>query len=307
MMMEPYTIGHNFYEGAKVPIKVCMDSKELPDILSGTCYKIMILEEGTGIITINGKKIIVHAPYIIILNEEETLQVDKMVDMKLHVLLFQPNILDRKFEFAYLRNTGRQDVMDPDVQSLYLFNIFLLRDGSLSYHYHLTQVMCRRVLSLIESIQQEFKNQSSCYWICRGRSYLLELLCYLSRRPLQEEFGREESLDFNMDKLEDILLYIHTNYHKKITLKDTVESIGINRTTINNLFNKYVGMSFISYLIKLRIEAASLMLKETGLPISEIAYRVGYEDIANFNRSFKKVTGYTPGNYRKQYSWLLQM
>ncbi|HKM35538.1 MAG TPA: AraC family transcriptional regulator, partial [Lachnospiraceae bacterium] len=160
--------------------------------------------------------------------------------------------------------------------------------------------------SLFDSIQQELQEQNSCYWICRGRSYLLELLCYLSRNPLQAEFLKEDSLDFNVHKLDDILLYIHTNYQKKITLTTTVENVGINRTTINSLFKKYVGMSFITYLINFRIKAASLMLMETGLPINEIAYRVGYEDIANFNRSFKKLIGDTPGRYRKEYSWLLQ-
>lgn len=304
--MEPYTIGHNFYEGAKVPIHVSMDRKEVPEVLLGSCYQVMVMEEGTGIISINGKKLIVHAPYIMILNEEETIRVEKMKDMKLHILLFQPNILDKKYEFSYLRKAIRMDVTDPDVQSLYLFNIFLLRDGTLSNHYRLTNIMFRRIQSLLDSIRQEYQDQNTCYWICRGRSYLLELLCYLSRKPLHMEYEKEESLDFNMDKLEDILLYVHTNYQNKITLKEAVENVGINRTTINALFNKHLGMSFISYLIKLRIEAASLMLKETGLPISEIAYRVGYEDIANFNRSFKKITGDTPGRYRKEYSWLLQ-
>ncbi|HKM35301.1 MAG TPA: hypothetical protein VJY54_11240, partial [Lachnospiraceae bacterium] len=125
--MESYTIGHNFYEGAKVPIKVCKDMAEVPDILQGSCYTVMILEEGTGIVTTNGKKIIVHAPYLFILNEDEAIQVEKMNDMKLHILLFQPYILDKKFNCSYLKKAVRLDVTDPDVQSLYLFNIFLLR------------------------------------------------------------------------------------------------------------------------------------------------------------------------------------
>lgn len=304
--MEPYTIGHNYYEGAKVPLKFCKDMKEIPDFLKASCYKVMVLEEGTGIVTIMDKKMIVHAPYIFILNEEETIQVEKDNDMKLQILLFHPNILDSKFSFSFLKEASRLDVTDPDVQNLYLFNIFMLRDDHTHNYYQLTNIMIRRILSLFESIEQEMQEQNSCYWICRGRSYLLELLCYLSRNPMQMELAKEESLDFNVEKLEDILLYIHTNYQKKITLTTTVEAVGINRTTINSLFKKYIGTSFISYLIKLRIEEASLLLKQTGLPINEIAYRVGYEDLANFNRSFKKVIGDTPGRYRKEFSWLMQ-
>lgn len=305
--MQMYTIGKSFYPGAEVPLKVCMDLKEIPEILPHTAFRIVIIEEGTGIIQINEKKSIIHAPYICMLNDEETIHMECLNHMKLNIVFFHPGILDNQFELSYIKQASRNDVTDPQVQNLYLFNSFLVRDGSLPNHYKLSNIMLRRFLNLMDCIQDELERQDTCYWICRGRSYLLEMLCYISRIPFIAVPNMEEVLNSGTDMLEQILLFIHTYYTEKITLKTLVEHFHINRTTLNELFKKNTTESVISYIIKLRIEASSLMLRDTGLPINEIAYRVGFTDMANFSRVFKKMMGYSPSQYRKDNSWLLQL
>ena len=253
------------------------------------------------------QKILLDAPYLIVLNQKEYLHVEKQSDAKWSVLFFEPKILDIKYTFTYIENADRSDVTSPEVQSLYLFNIFLLRDDENKAHCRLSQMILQRVLGLLKSANLELSQQTTYYWICRSRSYLIELLCYLSQSMSGEvsiSTGVTETVDYYSGKLEDILLYIHTNYEKKITMTSLVSFSGINRTTINEMFKRQVGESFVTYLTKLRIHAASLMLQETGLLIKEIAGRVGYEDLTHFTRSFKKATGFTPGDYRKEYSWM---
>lgn len=305
-IMQTYTIGKAFYPGAEVPLKVLMNLKEMPEIPPNTAFQIIIIEEGTGIIRCDDKKIIIHAPYLFILNDEETIHLECLNDMRFHIVYFHPRILDNKFEFSYIKQTSRMDVTDPEVQDLYLFNSFLVRDSSLANHYKLTSIMLRRFLNLIGGIQEELENQETNFWICRGRSYLLEMLCYLSKFPLVAVPAMEEAIDSGTDILEKIFLFIHTYYAEKITLRMLVDHFHINRTTINDLFKKNTGVSIISYIIKLRIDASSLMLKDTGLPINEIAYRVGFEDMAHFSRSFRKMMNCSPSQYRKSNSWLLQ-
>ena len=304
--MQAYTIGRSFYPGAEVPLRVCMNVNVVPEIPPNTAFRIIIIEEGTGIVKANEKKLIIHAPYILLLNDEEAIQMECLQDMKLHILYFHPKLLNNMFEFSYIRQASRSEVTDPDVQDLYLFNPFLVRDGSQANHYQLTGSMLRRFLNLLESMKDELEGQGNCYWICRGRSYLLELLCYLSKFPSVEVQTMEAVLDSGTDILEKMLLFIHTHYAEKISLKTLVEHFHINRTTINELFKKNTGESVISYVTKLRIEASSLMLKDTGLPINEVAYRVGFEDITNFSRIFKKMMKCSPSQYRKDNSWLLQ-
>lgn len=304
--MQTYTIGISFYPGAEVALKVCKDLKEIPEIPLYTAFRIIVIEEGTGIIKTNEKKIIIHAPYIFLLNDEETIHMECLNEMKLHVVFFHPKILDNKFEFSYIKQASRKDVTDPEVQNLYLFNPFLVRDGSLPNHYKLTNIMLHRFLNLMDGMQDKLENQDTYFWICGGRSYLLEMLCYLSKFPLATVPIMEEVVDSKTDVLKEILLFIHTYYAEKITLKTLVEHFNINRTTINEIFKKNTGDSVIFYIIRLRIEASSLMLRDTGLPVNEIARRVGFEDMAHFNRTFKKQMNCSPGQYRKDNSWLLQ-
>ncbi|MEM7182103.1 MAG: AraC family transcriptional regulator [Spirochaetota bacterium] len=74
------------------------------------------------------------------------------------------------------------------------------------------------------------------------------------------------------------------------------------RTTLSKKFRESTGYSIISYLGKLRIKIASIMIRETTLPIVEILHRVGFEDSAHFGRAFKKEMGLSPGTFRKKFS-----
>ena len=70
-------------------------------------------------------------------------------------------------------------------------------------------------------------------------------------------------------------------------------------------FQKATGMTIISYLTKLRINVAALLLKDTFLPVSEVIDRVGFNDITHFGRMFKKYIGTSPTEYRQKYSWAI--
>jgi len=61
------------------------------------------------------------------------------------------------------------------------------------------------------------------------------------------------------------------------------------------------GMTIVAYLIQLRIKLAATMLRDTGLPVTEIHQRVGFNDDSHFRRTFRKYTGASPSEYRQRY------
>lgn len=306
-MLQLETIGQNFFPQANIPLKVYKDLNYIPDIPLQTTYQIIIIEEGTGIIVMNKERTIIQAPVIYCINEAENVTIEKGQNLKIHLVYFHPRIIDINFDFAFTRQTSREDVTNTQVQDLYWLNSFLARNESFANHYQLTQVMLRRLLYLVDCIIDEFDNQRTYLWICRGRSFFLEMLCYLSKLHSAAPSNIEVVMTSQSELFEDILLYIHTNYAEKISLQHLVDTFNLNRTTINELFRKATGETVISYIIKLRIELSSLMLRDTGIPIKEIGYRVGYEDAVNFGRTFKKLKGCSPTKYREDNSWLLRM
>ncbi len=64
-------------------------------------------------------------------------------------------------------------------------------------------------------------------------------------------------------------------------------------------FHDIVGVSFIDYCTQVRMEHAKQLLENTDKSIQEIAFSVGYNDEKYFSRTFKKLTGLIPSDYRK--------
>jgi len=94
--------------------------------------------------------------------------------------------------------------------------------------------------------------------------------------------------------------YIHHNYHNDIALSQVAEHLYITPPYLSKLFSAEMNESFSRYLLSYRIKIAKQLLKDTHLKVYEVAYRVGYTDIAHFSKLFKRVTGDTPMQYRNR-------
>ena len=104
------------------------------------------------------------------------------------------------------------------------------------------------------------------------------------------------------EKVQKIVEWINDNYNNKISLDDITREFNTNKTTLNQNFKAEMGSTVTTYIISLRMQMACVLLKKTYLPVSEIVERIGYNDEAHFIRAFKKHTGSTPGDFRKQYT-----
>lgn len=96
-----------------------------------------------------------------------------------------------------------------------------------------------------------------------------------------------------------IINYINDHYTESCTLKQIADSIGYDYVYLSKLFQKTINLSYTKYLNSFRISKARELLKNTSLPVTDIAFKVGYENLRTLNRNFKDVTGSTPAQYRK--------
>ncbi len=84
-----------------------------------------------------------------------------------------------------------------------------------------------------------------------------------------------------------------------LSLTKVADYVGLNEKYFSNRFTKECGETFSSYLMELRIQKAKELLKSTSFKVYEIAEMVGYYNVENFNRMFKKLNGISPAQYRK--------
>lgn len=92
--------------------------------------------------------------------------------------------------------------------------------------------------------------------------------------------------------------YIDINYNKEITLEDVSRYVNVSPHYFSRLFKDETGENFIEYLTSVRIQKAKELLKEGIFSVKEICYMVGYGDPNYFSRTFKKVVGITPTEYK---------
>ena len=93
--------------------------------------------------------------------------------------------------------------------------------------------------------------------------------------------------------------FIWENYTRKISLKEVADVSGLSAPYFSTIFKDEMGENLSNYINRLRVEKASLMLRETESPISGISSVCGFEDQSWFSKIFKSYTGFSPCKYRE--------
>lgn len=101
-------------------------------------------------------------------------------------------------------------------------------------------------------------------------------------------------------KIAAVEKYLSTHYAKDISLQDAARHVGISTNYLSHFFARHAGTTFTLFLNNIRVEQAKRMLEQSELTVREIGGMVGFWDATYFIRVFKKVTGYTPEDYRSR-------
>ena len=97
-----------------------------------------------------------------------------------------------------------------------------------------------------------------------------------------------------------MIAYIDEHYEQKIELEDIAKIGGYNVAYTSQFFKKQMGISFVEYVLRLRLREATLCLINTDAAVAQIASDCGFADVKAFNVAFKKHFHITPTEYRKQ-------
>ncbi len=96
--------------------------------------------------------------------------------------------------------------------------------------------------------------------------------------------------------------FIELNFRKDIDLNQLAKMFHFTPFYFSRLFKKITGINFKEYLLKLRIEEAKRLLIYSEFSVTNISYQIGFNDSNYFSYIFKKLTGMSPTQFRKQYT-----
>lgn len=147
----------------------------------------------------------------------------------------------------------------------------------------------------------KLSNTSGIEYFLEFISLMYELSNSENQRLLSTYTSENEDFE-NSDRIKKVHEYIYDNYGKKISLSEISNLINMSPVTFNRFIKKRTGRTFITYLNDVRISFAVQFLIDSNLSVSEIGYKCGFNNIANFNRIFKKSKKCTPREYKQEFA-----
>jgi AraC-like DNA-binding protein len=105
------------------------------------------------------------------------------------------------------------------------------------------------------------------------------------------------------DRIAGLYSFMRSNFQRDISLEEIASQAAMTIPSFCRYFKKVTGKTFTQLLNEFRIVHACKLLTEGNMTISEIAFECGFNNFTNFNKQFKRVTGQTPSQYRKD-KWL---
>ncbi len=152
--------------------------------------------------------------------------------------------------------------------------------------------LLRRIERLSTQLEPAYELQ--CVALCH------EYLYYLWHELRDALFFPTPRDDFEANSFRRILVHIHDNYDRKITIQKLCAVGDVSRNRCFELFEKYTGVTPSRYIMNYRLECAKELLKNSVKSISEIALSCGFAHQSHFGRHFLNRFGVTPRHYRNR-------
>lgn len=205
-------------------------------------------------------------------------------DFKICNIMYRPEIL---------RSIG------PDLRTLNGFQaLFIIEPYYRNLHAYtsmlsLSHTNLEYISSLISVMMKEYIDQLQGYQTMILARFM-ELVVLLSRHYESQEKG----MPSNLIHLANAISYIEEHYREQISLEDISNNACISVRQLNRVFQAYYQTTPMFYLLRLRLERASIQLKQTKHSITAISCECGFNDSNYFSRQFSKVYGLSPKAYR---------
>lgn len=141
-------------------------------------------------------------------------------------------------------------------------------------------------------------NDQSLYYDLLLKAKLHELLYYLFKNRHVSRHYTDDNYH-KYEKLKDLISYINDHLDQHLTIDFLADYFGYSRNHFMAIFKNHTGSSCLNFILQCRLNKACEYLTQTDLAISEIAKKVGFDNLSNFNRQFKQRLHLTPLQYRK--------
>lgn len=251
---------------------------------SHICFEITVVDSGSGIYTTNSGDLPMQKGDIFIFSSNEYHCITEVGSEGL-------GLTNIHFEPRYLWGAPTDSFSEA--------NINLCFYHSKNFSNRIEAAKGENIIMLVNQIKNELKNKPTEYQL-QIKSLINLLLIGLVR-----EFSYSDKTTWlnstRFKNIQHILNYIDQHFTEKLSLNELSKLAGMSPNYFSSFFKKTSGIPLWDYINQKRIDLSVQILRErdSGKNILEIATLCGFNNTAHFNKTFKKVTGMTPTEYRK--------
>ncbi|MCD2345629.1 AraC family transcriptional regulator [Clostridium guangxiense] len=217
-------------------------------------------------------------------------------------------------EKVYEVNAGETFIIEPKTLSYYEadkddpWEYFWIGFNGIRAKHYVSQIYEENTCPIFDckksnGLEQCLSEMLSYSYEQDGRDIILQSYLYKFIYLLIKSIGidkRNTQNNIAEKYVNDAAAYICNNYSNDIKVCDIAKYVNITRAYLFRLFKKYLHTSPQQFLINLRMEKASELLKNPCFTIGHVARSVGYRDVLLFSKIFKKNIGISPSEFRKQ-------
>jgi AraC-like DNA-binding protein len=185
----------------------------------------------------------------------------------------------------------------PGYCAMFMLEPTYRRQHRFASRLHLKRVPLARVERLVEEMEYECNANIPGREVAL-RAKLLQLMVFLSRAYMDSDTIQAQALL----RVGNVIGALENNISKNWKLTELLDIAHMSSSTLMRVFRKATGQTPIEYLVRLRIQKSTELLRNTGFSITEVALQVGFNDSNYFTRQFRNSLGESPRSYRQKKS-----
>jgi AraC-like DNA-binding protein len=301
------SVGRDHHLGKRVPARRLNLVEATALLADPERLKLVFLRSGNAVLTEGDASEALVSPVVALLGTGGRPALALGPGAEGEVLFFHPEYLNGELTLEQL--AGPTTLSRTGWEDRYLLRHFLPGGNLRGRIAQLEALSARRLVGFLEQLRAELETQPDEFWPCRSRSFFLQILLILDQvfaaqeRAAPPEVPAPQAMPWASvstadDALRPIVAYLVGHCHEELSIEALARVFATNRTSLQARFKKGTGLSVGQYVIRLRVQIAALLLRDTTLTVAEIMERTGFNDPSHFARMFKRHTDRSPSDFR---------
>lgn len=279
-----------FWENRYLPIEYSLDKIQSNEGFFSLC----LVKKGVATFEIDNEKCYLSAPAMICVNPDKKITILKSNHLQIKTILFTPDFINRNLSVESILSYDYE--INCKLFDFPSFDLFYQTNNFYNCVIPFDVEELSKVEYLFDSIIEQLSVQPDNMWSCRARMSVIRIFDYAANL-YKEAFEINQESDTLIDC---ILTFIEFNLEKKFTIDDLCRWYNTNRTTLMTEFKHITGKTINEFVIDKRISVSKKILEFTNISIEELSEKCGFSSQSYFTRTFKRKTGLSPTQYRKQ-------